>query len=193
MIINFKNLKNWIQLWGVHTENQLSKSSGNCWSDRHEPDFSCLFFFLTSAGRQHLLKGRNSVCCSRALQQNRTHYSSWLMRVKVLQMRQKYMYLTTWCILKMLMAQSASSCLWPQVKMSSFTELSVVYCTELRTSTVPVFLWALFEVNTFSKRGVGEVVGWVCNVTQKMLFGKHAAVILQTQTESSGKISSEAL
>lgn len=29
------------------------------------------------------------------------------------------------------------------------------------------------------------------NVTREMLFGKHAVVILQTQTESSGKISIE--
>lgn len=34
---------------------------------------------------------------------------------------------------------------------------------------------------------------WGCNVTQEMLFGKHAVVILQTQTESSGKISTEVL
>lgn len=35
---------------------------------------------------------------------------------------------------------------------------------------------ALFEVNTFPETGEGE-----------MLFGKHAFVILQTQTESRGK------
>lgn len=60
-------------------------------------------------------------------------------------------------------------------------------CAELETNTVPVFLSALFKVNTFSKRRGG------CNVTREMLFGKHAVVILQTQTESSGKISVEAL
>lgn len=48
------------------------------------------------------------------------------------------------------------SCLWPRVKMwPSCSELNVVACSLLGTNTLPIFLWALFEVNTFSQRG-----GW---------------------------------
>lgn len=81
--------------------------------------------------------------------------------------------------------------------MSSIVSSDVTVMVRIKRgqSTSHISVSSVWSEHIFTK-GVGGGlwrVEWWCNVTWDMLFGKHAVVILQTQTESSGKISVEAL